>query len=70
VLTIEGNEKTKLVEEVAIYFNIKLSEHWQSNLSKAVSKRNNDYEPQIIEKIKSGYYKFKKGIMDKKNISK
>lgn len=69
-LTIEGNEKTKLVEEIAIYFNIKLSEHWQSNLSKAVNKRNNDYEPQIIETIKLGYNNFKKEIKDKKNTSK
>lgn len=69
-LTIEGNEKTKLVEEIAIYFNIKLSEHWQSNLSKAVNKRNNDYEPQIFNTIKTGYSNFKKEIMDKKNTSK
>jgi hypothetical protein len=69
-LTIEGNEKTKLVEEIAIYFNIKLSEHWQSNLSKAINKRNNDYEPQIIETIKSGYNNYKKEIKDKRNTSK
>jgi len=70
ILTNNENEKTKLVKQIASFFNIQLSENWQSNLSKAVNKRNNDYEPQIIEKIKSGYEIFKNEIKAKKNKSK
>ena len=64
------NEKTKLVKQIASYFNIQLSKNWQSNLSNAVKKRNNDYKPQIIEKIKTGYEIYKNQINAKKNKSK
>ena len=70
ILTNNENEKTKLVKQIANYFNIQLSKNWQSNLSKAVKKRNIDYEPQIIEKIKSGYEIYKNQINAKKNKSK
>ena len=45
-------------------------EKLEDSILKAVNKRNNDYEPQIIDTIKSGYNNFKKEIKDKKNTSK
>ena len=70
ILTNIENEKTKLVKQIASYFNIQLSKNWQSNLSKAVNNRNNDYEPQIIKKMQMGYDIYKKEIKAKKNKSK
>lgn len=54
-LNNEKNEITSLVKEVASAFNIKLGKNWQSNLSKSVNNRKQNYIPEIFLKLQTAF---------------
>jgi len=60
LITNETKEITKLVVDIANFFNIDLGNNWQSNLSKSKNDRNNDYIPQIFDRIKNAFIKYSK----------
>ena len=50
-LTNQGDEKTKLVKQVAKAFNFNLGEGWLKNLHECARERNNDYQPKVFTKL-------------------
>lgn len=48
-------EITKIVEQAASVFNVKLGNNWQSNHSASIHKAKRDYEPAIFKKIQEAY---------------
>ena len=64
-LSNKEDERTKLVEDVAKIFNVKLTKSWQSNLSKSIHKSNNDYESKIFDKLKKSYMKYAENLLTK-----
>ena len=48
---------TQIVKEFAQVFNVKLSEHWISNLSKSYIERNADYMPEIFGELEKAFEK-------------
>jgi hypothetical protein len=60
LITNQGNKITKLVPEFAELLNFSLWKNWQSNHSKSVRERNNDYVPPIFAEIKTAYTKYSK----------
>ncbi len=48
-------EITKIVEALAEVFDLKLSDNWQSNLSKSIHNATSSYEPEIFDAIKTAF---------------
>ena len=60
------NEISKIVTQFATIFNVKLSSNWQANLSKSIHNRNNDFEPQVFELLKSAFSEYSNSLINKK----
>jgi len=60
LLTNKSKRLIRLVEDLAKLFNVDLSQNWQSNLSKSVHQRNNDYEPEIFDRLGEAYRVYRK----------
>lgn len=56
---IEGEGIIKVVKEFAQVLNYKLSSNWQSNHSKSLNERNNDYEPKIFNRLSNAYEEYR-----------
>jgi hypothetical protein len=54
----DTNEITKIVIDIAAFFDIELGSNWQSNLSKSKNARNSDYVPKIFDRIKTAYVNY------------
>lgn len=59
LVTNKSNKKTELVSQFAKAFNVKLSDNWQSNLSKSINERNYNYVPEIFERIKKSFIRYR-----------
>jgi hypothetical protein len=59
---LQSKNKTEMVETIADFLGIELSKEWQSNLSKSVHDRNNDYEPKIFKDILTGWLTYSKSL--------
>jgi hypothetical protein len=55
---LQSKNKTEMVETIADFLGVELAKDWQSNLSKSVHERNNDYEPQIFTDLKNGWGRY------------
>jgi len=55
LITNDTNEITEIVKDMAKFFKIDLSKNWQSNLSKSINNRNNDYVPAIFDNLKNSF---------------
>lgn len=67
LVTNESKEVTKLVEEMASIFKVELGKNWQSNHSKSINNRNNDYEPEIFDNLKQAYARYSNKLLTGKN---
>ena len=63
LITNDSREVTKLVEQLATIFKFDLGNNWQSNHSKSINNRNNDYEPEIFDRIKKAYSAYTEALM-------
>lgn len=54
----DTNEITKIVIDIASFFDVELGNNWQSNLSKSKNVRNNDYVPKVFDRIKTAYVNY------------
>ncbi len=58
--------KIEMVKDIARFFGIKLSKNWQSNLSKSVHERKNNYGPSIFDELKEGWNMYVEGLINRK----
>jgi hypothetical protein len=58
-LTNDKSEITKLVVDTATVFNFKLTNNWQSNLSKSIHESNRDYQPEIFAALQKKYEEYR-----------
>jgi hypothetical protein len=64
---IDG-EVTRIVEDLAKIFDIKLANSWQSGLNHNINANNSDYEPKIFDDLKKGYLDYIKRVsLEKKS---
>jgi hypothetical protein len=65
---ISNTEKkiTHFIPEMAKLLNFQLSENWQNNLSKSIHATNNDYNPQIFDRLKTSFAEYQQSLINKK----
>lgn len=61
--------KYKIVQRFARFFNFPLNKNWEDNLSSSVNDRNNSYEPEIFNRLKTGWTNYRDSRLEinKKN---
>ena len=62
----ETKEITTLVRQMAEVFNFSLGEHWQSNFSKSINTRNQDYKPKIFAELERAFLTYRDTQINKK----
>lgn len=63
---LEKKNKTKMIKDIAYFLGIDLSSHWQSNKTKTVHDRNDDYVPSIFHESIQGWKKYAENQLNKK----
>lgn len=62
----EKSEVTKLVADLAIILGLDLGKNWQSNHTKSITNRNNDYDIKIFDRIKRAYENYREDALKTK----
>jgi hypothetical protein len=56
---LQNTNRKSMIKQIANFLGLELAKEWESNLSKSVHNRNNDYTPMIFGEVENGWKSYR-----------